>query len=458
MKIFLKTLLLSILMTLSISVFSQDVSFEDLSKRANEAEVLRREGKVEDALKILNEILASKPKFFLPYYSRALIYMSKDQWKLAASDLDSSLAEAPDIHPIRFNRAFVSYRMEKYEEAVTHLSKILEKSPFNWDALSFRAHNYILLRKYESAEADLARHLQENPDDTNGVVDMTRVKLALGKNQDVLAVSETHLRKNGNCIVPLLIARANATRALLQPKETLWNAKQILRCAPIRDQSALASYFFQASAYNELSMFGKAVDAALKGLETKSDDKAILFQLSLSFIQLEAFETGLTILEKAWSKDERDPYSYNNRAYANIRINKLDEALPDLKKAFELKPNMPFAKNNLGLIYLKQGKLDAARVEIEEARKLSPGIAHIEYNLGRVYMAEGKFAIAESLFTTAIEKEPLWFFYVERAKARKALKRIVKAKEDEQEANKLRDELRVVRELALKMLKEHEDK
>lgn len=64
--------------------------------------------------------------------------------------------------------------------------------------------------------------------------------------------------------------------------------------------------------------------------------------------------------------------AYNNRAVAEIRLNRIDQALSDLKQAISLDPNCAAAYYNRGRLWLKVDRYEDALRDFTRAKKIDP--------------------------------------------------------------------------------------
>lgn len=89
--------------------------------------------------------------------------------------------------------------------------------------------------------------------------------------------------------------------------------------------------------------------------------------------------------------------SYNNLGYAQITLNKLDEALTNFQKADELSGGQKMTKCNIGAVYQLKGD-QAKAVEFYE---LAVGAGkEVNFNMGAIKIKEGKYQEAVDNFGT----------------------------------------------------------
>lgn len=73
-------------------------------------------------------------------------------------------------------------------------------------------------------------------------------------------------------------------------------------------------------------------------------------------------------------------------AFAEWKLNRMDEAIRDYRTAIRLDPKSFSAHYNLALLYLQQGDAQAALPELERSAQLDPQNANVQYNCGLVLL------------------------------------------------------------------------
>jgi len=135
----------------------------------------------------------------------------------------------------------------------------------------------------------------------------------------------------------------------------------------------------------------KKSDEKIAMLSTSSpdslDNKEILYAATLT----EDFNTKLTIYKNATLVFPEDWKSYNNAAYAALKLNKLDEAATYLEKAKTLAPNNGMVLNNLGV--LAAWNKDFAKAETLYQQAQSAG-TNVTYNFAPINIKKGEYAAA----------------------------------------------------------------
>jgi Flp pilus assembly protein TadD len=99
----------------------------------------------------------------------------------------------------------------------------------------------------------------------------------------------------------------------------------------------------------------------------------------------------------------------------------MDEAIRELKKALAIKPDYPDLHNYLGIAYGNSGMVDDAVHEFEVALKINPYYAKARLNLALLYYENTRFEEAQAQIDHVLKVQP-----------------------DNQLANNLLNELRVV--------------
>ncbi len=117
-------------------------------------------------------------------------------------------------------------------------------------------------------------------------------------------------------------------------------------------------------------------------------------------------ETAIEEYSRAIALDGSYAGAYNNRAVANGRLKRYDQALADYEKVIDLNPSYADAFYNLGNLYHEIGR-DESAVEIYgRALEKTPKSAPIYNNRGLSYVALNELEKARADFSKAVEIDP----------------------------------------------------
>ncbi|MEL6638545.1 MAG: hypothetical protein AAFW73_06900 [Bacteroidota bacterium] len=90
------------------------------------------------------------------------------------------------------------------------------------------------------------------------------------------------------------------------------------------------------------------------------EDAVLLNNIGYDLLKLGKLEHSIHYLTLAIEQDADFAYSYNNRAEAYLRLDRLEEAWEDLEKSKVKEPGNPVLLKNYGLYFLKTGQREEA--------------------------------------------------------------------------------------------------
>ena len=159
-------------------------------------------------------------------------------------------------------------------------------------------------------------------------------------------------------------------------------------------------------AYNTAGNYEKAEETFLKVKDLESDNIDYLVQLSLVYDFTGQFKKAEKSLLEVIEKKPNHALALNNLAYMYIEHGtKLSKAIDMVKAALELDPTNGAYYDTLGWAYFKKGKLNEARLNIETALKWedTPDQGVIYDHYGDILEKSGNVDEARDAYHKAIE-------------------------------------------------------
>ncbi len=143
--------------------------FDDAADGNNLACMLERNGRLDDALKIYQQINVKYPDYKKAWRNRAMILARKKDYDAAFEYLKKAISIDPLYVMAHMGFGLIYDAMEKYELAIFRFDYILKIDPYNIDALFNKGLTlYKAGRKAEAAEA-FAGVVNMNPNDAEAV-------------------------------------------------------------------------------------------------------------------------------------------------------------------------------------------------------------------------------------------------------------------------------------------------
>ncbi|ABP94988.1 MULTISPECIES: tetratricopeptide repeat protein [Metallosphaera] len=129
------------------------------------ADILRRLGKVDEALRILDKGMEKFPFSYVILSSKAEILESLGKLDEALNTIDEVLSIIPYSSEHRFVKARLLFKLGRYEEANLELAEVLRVNPRNVDARIMKAFSYYNMGLKLDALSEVNRALAFKKDD-----------------------------------------------------------------------------------------------------------------------------------------------------------------------------------------------------------------------------------------------------------------------------------------------------
>lgn len=176
---------------------------------------------------------------------------------------------------------------------------------------------------------------------------------------------------------------------------------------------------------------GQLLDAEMnfqKVLDNNPNQVDALNLMGIISAQSKNFENAINFIERAISKNSKNPSSYYNRGLALHELGHIEEALRDFKNAIKLNPKYTAAFNSEGNAFLDMKDINSAISSFKRALALDPDYADAWNNLGNAYSYGKNLDEALNCYQRAINIYPDFVdAWVNSASAWYELKEIEKA-------------------------------
>lgn len=367
------------------------------------SEFYHKAGKPEKALEVLNEILEFSPDDLDARERKAQIFISQNQWNLAADEYNFILKQkdVPLDIKIRigasyFNRSLKDSSLlnvtkeffqtmdkdtldwqikmflgaiaisEKQDSvAIKNFKIVTELARWNIDAWIRLGGLYFENRKYEEAVKVMDEAIELFPDDFT-------INLIYGLS---LAQMDKHLEAK-----PFL--------------------KKSVELNP-NDVNSLSSYAYTLSKLNENEL---AVNYLNQALKIKPDDVNLLSTLGLIYDAMEKWVECDSIYQLALQIDSLNALVNNNYAYSlSERGERLDEALRMVTISLDADPENPSYLDTIGWVYFKLGNYSEAKKYLEKAIEIGGERSVMLDHLGDVMFKLGNIDQAKILWQKALD-------------------------------------------------------
>jgi tetratricopeptide (TPR) repeat protein len=317
------------------SAKARQMAPDDIEVEYNEVTLLEAEGKLPEAIKALNDLLASTDR---------ATYSSRDELKNRGRLLDT---------------LGILYRTnDQYSEAVTAFKRLGDLDPSDSD-FGPRAEGEIVetwreAKDFQKAEQVAAAAVKKYPD--NPLVIGVHASLLADMGHYDEAIAET--------------------KKLLGGKDDLSTWK------------ALAEIYEKEKNFTEM---GKALDEAQKLSSSRDDLVEVEFLRGAMDERMKKYDAAEAEFRKVLEMDPENSSAMNYLGYMFADQNvRLDEAEKLIGKALDAEPNNGAYMDSLGWVYFRMGKFPQAEEQLRRALQKLSRDATVHDHLGDVYFGEGR--------------------------------------------------------------------
>lgn len=376
------------------------------------ANALLADGKLDEALKVLNQIVALEPQDAQSQIHISEIERRQGHYDQALATLEKAKPLAPGSLELSYNEALIYDSLGRYDDATGVLTKLVSDTdhPDGKYSDGEKANRAIFLDRL----GIIYREQNKTPEAVAAYKQMVELggDFAKGGYQgEVDAYRDAHQWKEAT-------AAADAA-AKAQPKD---HAVQLMYAGQLADTGqadqgiALAkaqisstgstpddrdAYLALTQIYTRLKRWPDAAAALdrAEGLSKKPDEKLYIYFLrGVLADRQKHYEEAETEFHKALAIDSQNATILNYLGYMLAdRGVKLPEALTLIRKAVELDPQNGAYLDSLGWVYFKSGQYALAEENLRKATERISTDPTVHDHLGEVYEKTGnlKMAVAQ---------------------------------------------------------------
>ncbi|RME32985.1 MAG: tetratricopeptide repeat protein, partial [Gammaproteobacteria bacterium] len=324
----------------------------DLSVRSDYIRLLASEGKTDEVVSQLEEVLEISPDNLGALESLFKVQAARKDWTAAREVAERIEKKHPDKAMGYYLAGLIDQAEGRLDQSIDNFEKALERSPDAVQPLTQLVKSYLALKRPDDALAYLDKVLEQNPE--NFVAHNLRGEVLMLKGE---------LEGAGE---------AFARAIELKPKWPL----------PYRNLAALR---LQQGRTDE------AVAVYEKGVEATGENPAMIIGLATLYENTGKIDKAIGLYEDVLVRERDSELAANNLAML-LADYKQDEA--SLKRARNLigplmdKDNAAY-QDTVGWVLYRAGDLDGALEHLQRALELAPQAPGLHYHLARVLLDKG---------------------------------------------------------------------
>ena len=367
-------------------------------KRALSEDMLRVD-RFDEALKLYTEIAAADPRDTQVQLRLSEIYRQKGDFAKARAAFNKARELDRDNIEVRYDEVNLLEAEGKTDDAIAALRAILNDTAKKTYTDAEKNARTTLLERLGLLYRNAARYneaveayRQIAQVDANAaarasveIVDTWRIAKDLNKAQEE---AQAALKKfPADRMVKLVHASLLSDQG--KTDEAVAALRNLLTGEKDREtQLAIAQVYEKGKRFGDMA---KALDAAEKLSESKSDKQQVIFMRGAMFERTKDYDAAEAEFRKVLAMDPQNAGALNYLGYMLADRNvRLDEAQTMISKAVQLDPQNGAYLDSLGWIYYRQNRLEEAADYLQRALQKILKDPTVHDHLGDVYFKQGK--------------------------------------------------------------------
>jgi tetratricopeptide (TPR) repeat protein len=362
-----------------------DMEPDNLDTERGLANALLGDGQLDEALKVLNVIVAAEPQDAQSQIHISEIERRQGQYDAALKTLEKAKPLAPDSLELTYNEALIYDSLGRYDDAIGVLNKLVSDS----------AHAD---GKYTDGEK------------ANRSIFLDRLAIIYreeDKFAEAVATYKQQIALGGEYVKTGYQGEIDAYRDAHQWKEATAAAAEIAKAMP-NDHGIQSMYAGQLADTGQVDQgvaLAKQVVATTKGTPDERDARMALAQINIRLKRWDDASAELSSADALATKPDEKLYGYFLRGTMYDRQKRYDEAEAEFHKALAIDPQNATILNYLGYMLADRGvRLPEALTMIRKAVELDPQNGAFLDSLGWAYFKSGQYTLAEENLRKANER------------------------------------------------------
>ncbi|NYF89295.1 tetratricopeptide repeat protein [Tunturiibacter empetritectus] len=362
-----------------------DAEPDNLDTERGLANALLGDGQLDEALKVLNGIVAAEPQDAQSQIHISEIERRQGHYDEALKTLDKAKPLAPESLELTYNEALIYDSLGRYDDAIGVLTKLVADS----------AHPD---GKYTDGEK------------ANRSIFLDRLAIIYreeNKTADAVAAYKQMASLGGDYVKSGYQGQIDAYRDAHQWKEATATAAEIAKLMPNDHgiQLMYAGQLADTGAVDQGIALANAQLAATKGTPDERDSHLALAQIYTRLKRYQEASAELTSSDALATKPDERLYVAFLRGALYDRQKQYDLAEAEFRKALAIDPQNATVLNYLGYMLADRGvRLPEALTLIRKAVELDPQNGAFLDSLGWAYYKSGQYALAEENLRKANER------------------------------------------------------
>jgi tetratricopeptide (TPR) repeat protein len=339
------------------------------------------QGKPQEAIDQLSQILAANPENTFALIARGEIRLKTQAANLALQDFDRAIRQEPDNPTAYFGKgnALAALNPPQREAAIAAYDRAVVLKPDYYQAWTNRGNTLAASEKFIDAVKSYNTALEHNPTDADAIANLKVTLNRLIEKLSGSAARSISLRVAG------ILGGSNTSEA-----------------STLSSDTATDSDSFRVS--NQDADIIATISARL--LQRDPQDADALHYQGFARMVKKQYADAIALFNRALTLRPNFPEVYNTRGDTHFYQKDYEAAIADYTHAIELDPRLALAYNNRGGVRYSQQDYEGALADLNRAIELDPRLALVYGNRASVYHTQRDYERAIADFTRAIELNP----------------------------------------------------
>ena len=362
-----------------------DLEPDNLDTERGLANVLLNDGQLDEALKVLNGIVAAEPQDWQSQIHISEIERRQGHYDEALKTLEKAKPLATDSLELTYNEALIYDSLGRYDDATNVLTKLV-------------------------ADTERTDGKYSDGEKANRSIFLDRLAIIYreqNKTAEAVATYKQLIALGGEYVKSGYSGQVDAYRDAHQWKEATAVAADVAKAMP-NDHSIQLMFAGQLADTGKVDEGVALAKAQLVATTGTPDERDSRLALATMYTRLKRWQDASAELDKAdalATKPDEKLYVYFLRGSLYDRQKMYDEAEAEFRKALAIDPQNATILNYLGYMLADRGvRLPEALVLIRKAVELEPQNYAFLDSLGWVYFKSGQYALAEENLRKANER------------------------------------------------------
>jgi tetratricopeptide (TPR) repeat protein len=371
----------------------------DAEVKRDLAENLLLSDKLEEALRMYDELAAADPKDPGLQLRLSQIFRQQRDLQKARAAHEKAKGLDPNNLEVRYNEVNLFEAEGKYPEAILKLKEIVDSTAKKTYSTAEKANRAILLERlailyraseqYDQAVDHFGQIVQLDPAlgarVSAQIIDTYRQGKQFRKAFDE---AEAAYKKHPNDRM-IRVVRASVLAEMGKVNEAAAETRALLDGKNDRETYlALAQIYDKGKNYDEMA---KALEAAGKLSESPEEKETVHFMRGAMYEKSKRYAESETEFRRVLEMNPQNASALNYLGYMLADRNvRLEEAHDLIRRAVDLDPNNGAYLDSLGWVFYRMGKLDSAETYLRQALERVSRDPTVHDHLGDVYFGQGK--------------------------------------------------------------------